>query len=253
MSLWKTFGIGQLDRVQGAALAMAPLIAALTGSSTKVNGVRTSDESILGDAIPQEVLFPGVVGRDSEDANTSVTIRMQTQDRSRKKDIFMRGIWDDLITKGGTIDQQNGLWFQQFSAFTARVLLDSWGWMGRDVSTTANITNYVSAADGTVSFTLDANLFPAPLVNTRQAVRISGLNNRSSILNGQQVVIATAVNAAKTVKSFGAGPFIGVGRMRFSTKTLILPQFINAVKVGERRVGAPFFRQRGRLRNRPVR
>lgn len=253
LSLWKTFGIGQLDRVQGSALALSPFLAGITGAQTKIIGVRTSDEAIINDSIPQEVSFAGNALHESEDPNTSVTIRMQTQDRSRRKDIFMRGVWDDLITKGGIIDQDNGAWAQQFSALTAQLLLNSWGWMGRDVGTVVNITNYVVAADGMVTFTLDAPLFPVPLVNSRQSVRISGLNNRSSILNGQQVVIVKAANSAQTVKAFGAGPFTATGRMRFNTKTLILPSFIATFRVGERRVGAPFFQRRGRRSARPVR
>lgn len=253
LSLWKTFAVGQLDRTQGTALAAAPFWAALTGNETKLHAVRTSDEAVTGDSILEEVSFKGNDQTDSEDPNTTMVIRMQTQDRARKKNIFMRGIFDNLIVGGGRKSTLSVQWDKDFRALVDFLITNNYGWVGRDATTLTNITNYVSDANGIVTFTLDGNLFLAGDIGKRKPVRISGLNNSNSILNGQQVVIVTAQNGMKTFRGFGVGPFTGIGRARYTTKDLVIPSLITLGRVGERKAGAPFLQQVGRRPNRKLR
>jgi hypothetical protein len=165
---------------------------------------------------------------------------------------FLRGIPDFMIENGGlykpTASYQT--FFQTFAAVVASA--PAWSWKST-FGTTPNarplITGAVQGADGTITYTLGANLFDPILypAGTHAAVRISGQVS-PRYLNGPVTVTVLTQTTCTTLRPTPLVNFVaGTGKMLLPNATgfqTILN--LDVERVVKRGPGRPFGLYRGR-------
>jgi hypothetical protein len=194
-----------------------------------------------------------------DEVNQCVQVQFSNAAGDRKKKMFMGGIPDGINQQDGTlVDADNG-WSGRFNTWKATLAPTtgaSWGWLGDDPATASTVIGYTSDAQGYVTFSLDTNIFAAPLTNLtgQQTVRVKQLNSGHSALNKALVVIPLPSTAGppivyhcKTVKAIAVLPFTGNGVMTAYNHGYQGSSVIEAQAITEHKRGRPIGASRGRL------
>lgn len=215
--------------------------------AVRVNRTLTPNQSRLS-----YVNIPGNQSHDADDPHTSLVVTCQNDLNDARKQIHMRGIWDDINVRGGVFDPAPPGWTTNWDQFAAALILGPYGWYGKDISTRVNLLGYTQTVDGQVAFELDAALFPNGLQGLNTEVRLAGVNVRSE-LNGQLLVRVDSTLTCTSVKQISVFPWLFGGTMRWNTKKFIKFATVRPMKIGRRGAGAPLFslpgRQRATVRN----
>lgn len=239
--------------------SLGTLRARLLGESCRLIGLRISQEGVRYDALSQAVNYPSgrgpyLPGWPSDAPDAALLIRCEDILRRRHKNIFLRGIPDDL-------DQQFGQytpllvpgWSEAFSAWQLQLTSDQWGWSG-GVAAGANrspIQSITSPGGGRVLITTFGPLVPAGLVGSGISVRGSGINKPGvSVLNSQMVVTVITQNSFLTNQPYAF--FVGSsgGFLSWSAKEFVGIRDTKPLRIVTRRVGAPLLASRGRRKTR---
>lgn len=230
--------------------------AALLGNDSFIKAIRVSverddlEQPRRGDAFLKYVNYLGATTPNSDDPDTGVLITMRNLVAQRRRNMFLRGIWDDINNSGGFYLPSIAGWQTAFDSWRVAMLAKGIGWWSDFVAASSPITGYtVAAATQKVSVVTDPgffNPFPAP----RQRVRIAGLNGQS-VLNGLHVVDPTASGEFDIVKPIAAAPFATPGTATRYATSFEQASTIDAQKIVTRRAGAPLLQSAGRRRARP--
>lgn len=206
--------------LQPCALARARLLATeytlQAFRATKIrldNGTPVKRNSDL--VIVNYEINKGVTGWEGCQPNECVIANGVTNDGSREKKVFMRGIPDVVITNGGTLNRNENLgWFSRLDSFFALLLLNQAGWIG-DVADggQTNVTGYTIEDSFQILITVQDNFFAAIPVGTRVRVRLNGINTKSE-LNGIRWVSVVSANSVRTVEAFSLWPYSHGGQLQ---------------------------------------
>lgn len=194
----------------------------------------------------------GSVLIEMNECQDAVKIRFQNAASKANADIYLRGVWDDIIEAGQlNFGGAVGAAFQTaLTAYENRLVLNNYGWLGIDptLTTRGNVTNYTVNVAGTVTFNLTRTLGPAlPVAGTRVQVRFAKINGGKSILNRTFVcVVDVGGLTVTTLKQVAASDFATAGTFVSQVKSLILYHHVARRSPSSRKTGRPFGVGRGR-------
>jgi hypothetical protein len=230
--------------------------AALLGSQAFVKAERVSFERtdaglpVVGDSLLQYIRYNGSTVPGADDPDTAVLVTMRNLVAARRRNMFLRGIWDDVNGAGGFYLPTVGGWQSAFNNWAAAMLARQAGWMARTVVNTVGISGYTVDPDtGFVLVTLNA---PAGqlVVNETQQVRIRGVNVTSPI-NGTQLIRAKSETEFWLEKPLALIAYQFGGEVLFYDQHFEAAATIDGQKIVTRRAGAPLLQSRGRRRAKP--
>jgi len=169
----------------------------------------------------------------------------------RKKQVFARGIPDQIIEDGGELNFGESIgWFSKLNSFAALLVTAQAGWL-EDIPIAGpfNVAGYVVNPNGTVKVQFDAGLFVGVVAGTRVTMRLAGINGSSRLNGAQQMVVddATHATTAKAIAVFGYS-FGGQGVRYTTPKPFISAIAWNAEIARTHDTGRPIIASRGRQR-----
>jgi len=237
--------------------------ALLLGRQCYISGLRVSARGVTGDSVPEEVnlrasklakdfgLQGGLVP-DCTQPDVALLVRFGAFLPGRQKNLYMRGIWDQIEEEGGKYT--SNIFFDALIKNYLEPLTDAaspWGWWGRQGERAEfRVMGYSSTPEATVTVNLGEDAFTEQEIGKRHVVRFSGVNVKSP-LNGQQVVVPTGPRTIELAKPLGLAAFHTKGRMYRNTNGHISYRRFTIRKIVTRETGAPFFRSAGRQPARP--
>lgn len=195
----------------------------------------------------------GSVLIEMNECSDAIKIRFQNSNSQANADIYLRGVWDDIIQAGqlnfgGAV---GGAFQTALTAYENKLKSNQYGWLGIDplLTTRGDVTGYTQNALGTVTFVVARTLGPVlPAAGTRITVRLSKLNGGKSILNRTFVCVVDAGGlSVTTLKKVQASVFQTAGSFTALVKSLILYDHVARRSPSSRKTGRPFGVGRGRL------
>jgi len=178
-------------------------------------------------------------------ASTAVKVRMSNAANTANSDMYLRGIWDDVVAYGQlNFGGTAGIKFKQLlDTYVAGLLQLGYGWQGLNPALTSRgeVTNYVQNADGTVTLTVFAkNGVALPAVGTKAQAEFAKINNSKSALNRTLVVNVVGVGSLKTIKRVAVSDFETEGTYIMGVKGFIPYALSTYNKLSSRKTGRPF-------------
>lgn len=242
---------------QGASLqVIAQKRAALLGAQSFVKAQRVSielnnnNEPVVGDSFLEYFRYNGASVPAADDPDTAVLVTMRNQTASRRRNMFLRGIWDDVNGLGGFYLPGTAGWQSAFDTWRAAMLARQVGWMSRTQVNVVAITGYTVDPDtGFVQVTLAAAA-PQLTPGLVQQVRIRGVNVTSP-LNGTQLIRGIDSTHFWLEKPLALIAYQFGGEVIFYSQALEVASTIGPQKIVTRRAGAPLLQSRGRRRAKP--
>jgi len=214
-------------------------------ASYKTTNGQIAAVNLLPDTPQQGTQTVGGVGIGMDKASTAVKIRMSNAANTANSDVYLRGIWDDVISFGQlNFGSTIGIKFKQLlDTYVAGLLQLSYGWTGINPATTSrgDVTNYTQEADGTVTLTIFArNGVAIPAVGTKTQIEFAKINNSKSALNRTLVCMITGLGTVKTVKQVAVSDFLTQGTYIIPVKGFIPYALRTYNKLASRKTGRPF-------------
>lgn len=238
-----------------AAILLGQKRAKLLGSAGKIKAIRVSLEKnlagvmIAGDALLNYVNIQGYASELSDAPDTCLLVTFRTLNGTKRKQMFMRGIWDQVVSFGGQYLPTYGNWQSFFNSWMAQLITSGWGWWGNDVVSSARLTSYSpNTPTMLVQITADADIFLPPF-NIKGKVRITGVNGKS-VLNGTQIIESRDATHCDLVKPLAVGPFVSPGKIAVYGPVFRATSDVQASRIIERKAGSPLLESRGRQRAR---
>jgi hypothetical protein len=237
--------IARLDEVAKAR-------AKLLGREAFIKGFRVSRVDEKNEGYIEYTRYNGNADKDSAQPDVAILVTCYDALFSRKKNIYLRGVWDEWEEKGGILTREDKLFTKAFAEFTNALTRNNapFGWWGVTGKTQANVTNIVADADDRLTMTFDADVFAEPLFGTKQKIRLTGVNGRSG-MNGEHIVQALTARTCVTVVSTRHVAYKFGGRVAFNTYGFLQMKNLTVAKVTSRDSGAPLLESRGRQRATP--
>lgn len=226
--------------------ALAQKRAKLNGAETYIRYLRWSQDDVFRDSMGHTYSGSGLRGLSTEPSaapQLALMARFRNAAGTRYKLAYLRGIWDSVSATGGTYTPTvafTGYW----DDFRAKLLQDAWGWVGRNVTTKANVGTVAQLEAGTVAVTCATNLFPGPYP-MKATVRVSGVQGATQ-LNGVHVVQASSATQFTTQNRIAIFPYLTGGVVTYNTETLQLIGQASPQRIVERKPGRPSYKSRGR-------
>lgn len=227
--------------------------AALLGKESFIKAQRVSFETdqdgnrVVGDSYLQYVRYNGSTTPGADDPDTAVLVTMRNLVAARRRNMFLRGIWDDVNAAGGFYLPTVTGWQTNFASWVASMLARGAGWMSVDRVNTVGITGYTVDPDtGFVQVTLAAAA-PQLVAGKTQVVRIRGVNTKSA-LNGQHLIRAIDSTHFWLEKPLALVTYQFGGDVIFYDQHFEQAATIDAQKIVTRRAGAPLLQSHGRRR-----
>jgi hypothetical protein len=219
---------------------------------------RTTDGTIAGDNLERD---PPMRGPQTFSGNnlamgapeTAVKMRLRNDASTARSDVYLRGIWSQLVS-AGVLDlggAVGGEWKTRADAYAAALVSGGYGWVGTAPGTTSrgDVTGYLAAVDGRV----DLNVTPTngivlPPAGTRLAVKFARINDSNSVLNRALVCTVQVGGAAfRTVQVVAVGDFESSGTYIATVRGFIPYAALSYYKLAKRKTGRPFGVGPGRL------
>lgn len=222
-------------------------------ASYKASNGRISSAPLFEDLAVRGTNKIGTILIEMNLASDAVKIRWQNANSQANSDIYLRGVWDDVIQAGqlyfgGTV----GTAFKTaLTAYESALKSNGYGWPGIDPATTSrgDATGYTQNASGTVTINVTpTNGVNLPAAGTRIGVKFSRLNDSKSILNRAFVcVVEAGGTAVTTLKQVAVSDFETAGTFIAVRKSLILYDHVAYHRASSRKTGRPINVGRGRL------
>jgi hypothetical protein len=172
----------------------------------------TPPQPVLGDSMLKDGPAGSALQADSADPDVALLLRCSNSTRQRRRNVFVRGIWDSIEIQGGRFSpgSATGAWQTYWNAYIAAlqgmgdVGIQGAGWLRTDKNIITAINTYknpvVSAiqdANGFVDITFMNNMTWPNGLNQRNKVRINTARVKSS-LSGSLIVVPSSATLCKT-------------------------------------------------------
>lgn len=225
----------------------------LLGSQSFVKAERVSLETDgaglprVGDSILQYIRYNGPGMGTSDEPDAAVLVTMRNLVAAKRRNMFLRGIWDDVDNQGGFYLPSIAGWQSAFNSWSAAMLARQAGWWSYTKSAPFDVDTYaVNPTTGYVTITVLGDAFgDGPYGKIR--VRLAGVNVKSA-LNGSWVGTPVSNSQIILEKPIALLPYTGGGQLFTYTRALEVAASIDAQKIVTRRAGAPLLQSRGRRR-----
>lgn len=213
---------------------------------------RVSFVGVKNDSVLNYIRMVGPSTFRGEDPNTALLIRLGNLDNTRRKNVFFRGVPDDVVIDGGEVANLPA-WANKLGVFLDALIQNNYGWLGISTKTEIDVVDYTTTPENKVKVTLAAA--PALGVAPPNKVVLRGKDmgvGKPSVLNAALPYIVTGATEVTTVKPIAVFPFPGVGGKLVKTdKELILIKNHREQKIDTRRAGKVSNLQAGRARVKP--
>lgn len=226
--------------------------AALLGREAFIKGYRISRQDEKNEGYLEYKRFDGNKDQDCAQPDVAILCTAYDSIAARKKNIYLRGLWDAWEEKGGILTREDKLFQKAFNEWV-KVLTannEAFGWWGVIGRTRANVSGMTSDDEDRVTFTFAGDVFAPNLIGTKQRVRFTGINGRSGI-NGEHVVEVIGVRSCITAVPTRSVTYRFGGRVTFNAYGFIAIRSVGVQKVTSRDSGAPLLESRGRQRATP--
>jgi hypothetical protein len=244
-SLYREQASSELDPNALDAKALAAAMAPLLGEGVKFTYCRDSFDGIRGDGSLTEFAaiadYSGAVGKPMEQAGSCLHFQLANQALTKKKPIFIHGIWDTKIT-GGVLQDPPG-WSTKMTTFKNIIKAKPWGWKGVDTKTATAITTVTATASNKLLITVADPVFLGPFDGRTQQVQVNGVGSIPSIRNPLVVIPKTATTCV--TKNKFADPVVDGGQLTVKTYTFYPAIKTFEIRATTKRVGRPFRPQAG--------
>lgn len=213
----------------------------LLGTGVKATFARESlrgapKTSVLGEyaTIAQ---WAGDPSKAIEQAGSVILCQCFNQDFSKKKDLFIHGVWDTAIT-GGTLANPAG-WAALKSTFLTELASGAYYFLGKVGETNEQITA-VAQQGRKLLITTANSFFPGPVFDGKRRVEVAikGVDTVPGLPN-PVLVTPTSPTTAVTKNNF-LGAVLNAGTIRMNTYDLIQIKFAFFERATLHRIGRPF-------------
>jgi hypothetical protein len=209
------------------------------------NGVRATfaRESLRGspkvsllDSYSNNAQWAGDTTKEIEQAGSVILCQCYNDDFSKKKDIFIHGVWDTAIT-AGTLATPAG-WATLRDAFLAELASGKYWFLGKTGSSTEQVSAVATQGKKLLITTANA-FFPAPFDGKKRVeVTIKGVETVPT-LPTPVLVTPTSATTAVTKNNF-LGPVLNSGSITMNSYDLIQIKKAYFTRATTHRIGRPF-------------
>lgn len=206
---------------------------------------RIAAVNLLPDIAQRGTQSTGGVEIGMDKASTAVKMRMSNAPNTANSDVYLRGIWDDVVSFGQlNFGGPVGIKFKQLlDAYTAGLIQLNYGWLGvnPDTSPRGNVTNYTQQQDGTVLLTVAVkNGVAMPANGSKVQAEFARINNSKSTLNRTLVVQVVSPTTVQTIKQVAVSDFATEGTFVIPVRGFIPYAIRTYNKLASRKTGRPF-------------
>lgn len=220
---------------------------------------KTANGAIAGDNILLDPPMRGVQTSGGVEVNTdasevAVKIRFRNEASTAKSDVYIRGMWRQVINAGvlnfGVPPATT--WKSNADLYTGALISNGYGWLGVDPTRTSRgkVTGYTNNTDGTVTLNVSpTNGIAVPGAGTKLPIKFARINRSKSILNKNLVcVVDTGAAAVTTTEQIATAEFQTDGTY-IATITGFIPYAASTYfSLARRKTGKVFGQGPGRLR-----
>lgn len=245
------------DDIAAAQLYVEPIKdkrAPLLGTETQIKGdrvtlvINAAGNPVKNRALVRKFHLPGNANEHSCPSNLSLQVQWSTVDASKKKLMFMGGVWRNIFPNLDAFNPNYGTWGSQFQAWRSLMQEKKMGWLAAPGGSEAIITGYTFDADtGFTTYTIAAGGIVWPNLSKPVPVSVEFPLSRSP-LDGRQLVIPLTATSIQTAQQRPAAPFTVPGKMVLKSPTFVsigvapplnIPGSINAQNPMSRKRGRP--------------
>jgi hypothetical protein len=243
--------LADFDRVgAGGAGGLWVKRAGCCGREVTLVAQETSFISVRGDSVLNYIPIGGNSAFSADAPTVALLVSCGNLDNTRRKNVFMRGIADNVVVNGGRFAAGTEPAFEAaINNFKNTLISDGYGWLGRQAPQIFDVTAWADVP-ATHQILLTVDVGPLPPADTFGLVRLVGklMNPRGrSVLDGVQVYIRVSDTEVKTKKPTAVFPFPGPGpKLIFKPTDLIDIASVRFQKIVERKVGKASHLPRGR-------
>lgn len=253
--LWDGGSEFNLNVHQQSLQIIAPKRAALLGAQSFIKAERVSLETnqlgvpVVGDSVLQYARYNGASVPSSDEPDVACLVTFRNLIANKRRNMFLRGIWDDVDASGGFYLPSIAGWQTAFNAWASAMLARGAGWWSYTKSAPFPVDTYVvNQTTGYVTITVLGDAFgPGPYDKIR--VRLQGVNVKSAV-NGQWVGTPVSESAIILEKPMALLPYTGGGSLFTYTRAFEAAASMDAQKIVIRRAGSPLLQSRGRRKAR---
>jgi hypothetical protein len=193
--------------------------AALLGTDYNLKAAECSveldatNQPVLGDSAVKYLGITTPTNEGGADVDLSLLMRISTADRTRHRNVFMGGIWDDIEADGGRYEPNNPVdpWVTLLNTFKTAMIGIGAGWIGTTKGPKVGINSAIQNANDHVDIVFAApGPFGAGPYPPRTKVRINTAKVKSR-LSGETIVSVTSATTCTTIDKMAifAGPTVG--------------------------------------------
>lgn len=248
-------GTSDLNAQMASLQIIAAKRAALLGAQSFIKAERVSVETdedglpIVGDSLLQYVRYNGPITNTSADEDIGVLITMRNALARHRRNMFLRGVWDDVEGAGGFYLPTIAGWQSAFNSWAVAMLAKGVGWWHSVKSAPFTVDGYtVNATTGYVTVTVLGDAFGAGPYG-KIKVRLSGVNVKSQI-NGSWIGTPLSESQIMLEKPMALLPYTGGGLLYTYVPAFDRAETLDAQKITTRRAGAPLLQSPGRRKAR---
>jgi len=191
--------------------------------------------SMLGE-FSSNAQWAGDSGKDIEQAGSVILCKCANTDYSKKKDIYIHGVWDTAIT-AGTLATPAG-WATLRDDFLSELQSGKYYFLGKTGQSTAGIAS-VTQLNRKLLITTDAPFFPAPFDGSKRVeVAIKNVDTVPGLPNPVLVIPSSATTAVTKNNFFD--PKLQGGTIRMNSNDLIQIKHAWFERATLHRIGRPF-------------
>lgn len=236
-----------LEAVYDQVTPMAQKRALLLGQECTIDAVRVSREGVDNDSVLRYPVLTGLSGVEAAPPDDALLVRMGNNDNTRRRQMYLRGIYDGLGHKGGDLNNEFPPFVEHFTPWAREIVLGNYVWPSVDPDTrkAVGITTYTSNPAQFVTFLLKEPLFPPAMFGKTIRVRVSRLNGGSA-LNKSLLVNVIDATKCETFEPYAVFPWRFGGRILYTTLKNVRITAVSPQKIVSRQVGAPLLASRGR-------
>jgi hypothetical protein len=215
---------------------LAPLCGTGVRATFERESLRGSPKvSMLGE-FSASAQYAGDPAKAIEQAGSVILCKCANADYSKKKDLYLHGVWDTAIT-GGALATPAG-WAAVRNAFLTELETGRYYFLGKTGQTTAGIAS-VAQVNRKLLITTDSPFFPAPFDGSKRVeVAIKNLDTVPGLPN-PVLVIPTSSTTAVTKNNF-FDPRLQGGTIRINANDLIQIKHAWFERATTHRIGRPF-------------
>jgi hypothetical protein len=231
---------------------LAEARAAMLGRQAFIKGYRVSRQDEKNEGFITYKRYEGDKDKDCAQPDVALLVTAYDILKAKKKNIYLRGIWDDWEVEGGKFVFEDKAWKKLFAAWSVSLVspLTGFGWWGIVGRSRANVTDMIADEEDRLTFSFASDVFPPGTFGTKQKIRLTGINGRSG-LNGEHIVEVIGARSCITAVPTRSVTYRFGGRVQFANYGFIKMNALSAQKVTSRDSGSPLLESRGRQRAQP--